>query len=360
MEAKIKEIAENPDIKYNTNLVRILARRRTAFFDLLIHPTDGPFWWERSGYTKYDKIKIPVYSSGSWIPLGFKVFNEAIFDDFKTSSLNVPKKAGMFGLHADMTLPGPSELNEEVLRWYDHWLKGIDTGIMDEPPIRIFVMGVNRFRYENEWPLARTQWTKIYLRTFEGLSTEPESGNPSPDPLIHKPPIISDQVSSIKYSSRPLNEPMEITGPVTLYLYASIDQDDANFIAKLWSVSPSGEKYPIGRGMLKASHRALDKDKSKPWRPYHTHTRPEPVIPGEIYEYGIVFPPTSYVFQPGYHMELEITTVDPIRIPWWHIMNVMGPLPSMKLTYYKIYRDEKHQSHLLLPVIPETDPDLWV
>ena len=360
LEARIKEIGDHPDIKYNTNLVRVLARRRTAFFDFLMHPTDGPFWWERSGYTKYDRIKVPVYSGCSWIPFGFKVFNEAAWDDLNDPLLDVPKKVGVFGLHSDITLPGPYELNEEILRWYDHWLKDIDTGIMDEPPIKIFVTGVNKYRYEHEWPLARTQWTKMYLRTFEGLSLEPEPRDPAPDPLVHRPPIISSHVSSIIYSSLPLDDPLEITGPVTLYLYVSVDQEDANLVAKLWSVGPGGDRVPLGRGQLKVSHRALDEEKSKPWRPYHTHTAPEPVIPGEVYEYAIGLPPTSYVFQSGHHMELEVTTADPIRIPWWHRMNVMGPLPSMKLTYYKIYRDEKHQSHVLLPVIPETDAELWV
>lgn len=354
LKEKVKAVAENPDIKFNTNFVRNLARYRSAFFDFMIHPTDGPFWHRRSGYTKYDQIKVPVYSGGPWMPGGFRGFSQSAFDDFNAPELNVPKKMSIFGHHDDSLLPGLPEYREEILRWWDHWLKGVDTGIMDEPPIRIYVIGDNQYRYEKEWPLARTQWTKFYLRTFNRLSTDAEPRDPCPDGLVHEPPIVTGKIQSLSYATEAFHEPVEVTGPIVFHLYAAMDQDDGNFIAKLWSVAPDGSQYPIGRGQLKASHRALDKEKSKPWHPVHRNINPEPVIPGEIYEYVIPFSPVSYVFKPGYRMALEITTADPIRIPYWHVINMMGPLPSMRLTFYKIYRDAVHDSHLLVPIIPRT------
>lgn len=145
---------------------------------------------------------------------------------------------------------------------------------------------------------------------------------------------------------------MEITGPVVLNVFAELDQADATFIAKLWAVGPGGDRFPLNRGVLKASHRALDEERSTFHSPVHPHTNPEPVVPGEINEYSISFPAISYVLRPGEKLELEISTCDPMEIPWHHVINVMGPLPSMTLTYYKVHRDKAHQSHLLLPVIP--------
>ncbi|MDD3651450.1 CocE/NonD family hydrolase C-terminal non-catalytic domain-containing protein [Immundisolibacter sp.] len=231
-------------------------------------------------------------------------------------------------------------------------MKGVDTGIMDEPPIRLYVMGINRYRYEHEWPLARTQWTRLYLRPFGALAPLPEPSDAEPDPLVHRPPIISTERSQVRYSTPPMSAPMEITGPVVLNLYAALDQPDATFVAKLWAVGPGGERFALCRGVLKASHRALDEENSTPWNPVHPHVDPQPVVPGEVNHYAIGLPSFSYVFRPGERLELEIATCDPIDIPWHHRLNVMGPLPSMTLTYYKLYRDREHASHLLVPVIP--------
>lgn len=351
LEERVRKIAESKDIALNSNYMRLLARRRTAFFDQLIHPEDDEFWARRRSRDKVGQIKVPVYTASCWIPF-FRPFIQAVWDDMNDPALDVPKKAGIFGHHINTQLPGPPELKYEVLRWYDHWLKGVDTGIMDEPPIRLFTMGTNQFRYENEWPLARTQWTPFYLRPFGQLSPEPDPGTPDPDPLLHRPPIISTERSSLRYATPPASTPLEITGPVVLNLFAALDQPDGNFVAKLWVVGHGGERFPLGRGVLKASHRALDEEQSTFWNPVQTHRNPQPVVPGEVNEYSIGFPSTSCVILPGQHLELEITTCDPMEIDWHHIINVMGPLPSMTLTYYKLYRDKDHQSHLLLPVIP--------
>ena len=350
-EERYDRIANNKDIALNTNWRRVLARRGTAFFDQLMHPEYGPFWERRSAKAVTHKIKVPIYVAGTWIPL-FRPFIQAVWDDMNNPELDVPKKATIFDHHNGTQLPGPPELKYEALRWYDHWLKGVDSGILDEPPIRLFINGTNQFRFENEWPLARTQWTKFYLRPFAKLNTESEPGTPDPDPLVHRPPIISAEKSSVRYSTGPLGAPTEVTGQIVLKLFASLDQTDGNFIAKVWSVGPGEQRALVTRTVLKASHRQLDEKLSTFDNPVHTHTNPQPVVPGEVTEYTMAFPATAHVFMPGQAIELEIATVDPIDIPWWHIMNVMGPLPSMTLTYYKIFRDIDNQSHLLLPLIP--------
>lgn len=363
LQCKFKERLEDPDIKNNFYWYRVLSnlekiRKHTAFADMLLHPSDGPFWWERSGHKKYDRIKIPVYEGSFW---GEQQLTGGVFDSYTDPELKVLKRAGIFMHSTRLTLPGPRELNPEILRWYDHWLKGIDTGMMDEPPIKILVMGINRFRYEKEWPLARTKWTKYYLRRFGELAVEPEGDEEiPPDTLVHHPPIASNKIETLTYSTSPMTQPLEVTGPVALHIYASIDQDDAHFIARLCDVSPNGKSLILEKGRLKASHRTLDENKSKPWRPYHSHLKPEPVKPGQIYEYSISIGYISNVFQPNHFIELQMTTMDPLPQIYHHKMMLMSHLPRATLTYHKIHRDAKYQSHLLLPVIPETPEEAYI
>ena len=253
------------------------------------------------------------------------------------------------------------EYHDLMFRWYDYWFKGIDTGIMDEPPIKIFVMGANKYRYENEWPLARTNWTKFYLRPDGTLSTQPETVLNEPQCFAQMPPTLIKDAKSLKYRTPPLAEPVEVTGPLALYLHASIDQEDTNWIAVLKDVYPDGSAVELTRGWLKASHRDLDPVRSTPWIPYHTHNKREPVKPGEIYEYAIEIRPTSNVFAAGHCIQLEICNLD---LPAPIYITERGPRTSHlacgRTAVHNIYCSEEYQSYLLLPIIPKSDPSQWI
>jgi len=351
----IQKRLQDPDVRSNSFYVKILScwppRMNTWFFDILLHPFDGPFYHVRSEQKTRDKIHIPV--------------NFSSYEGFSDPKLNVPKKIFIIPDIPGQKFTCPMHYgSEEILRWYDHWLKGVDTGIMDEPPIKLFVHGANRFRFENEWPLARTEWTKLYLERYETLTTELIPGvESSPDILVHKPPSIfringPEDVPFIRYSTVPLAKPVEMTGPVALYLYAAIDVEDANFHAKLYDVSPNGSKRLVSSGDLRASHRTLIKKESKSWAPVHDHTKAVPVKPGEINEYAIKMSVVSNVFQVGHRIELEIPSMN-LRPPAY-VEAQCGLMPSALQTVYRIYRDAKYPSHLLLPVIPETPSELWL
>jgi hypothetical protein len=245
-----------------------------------------------------------------------------------------------------------------MLRWYYYWLKGIDTGIMEEPPIKIFVEGIKQWRYENEWPLKRTVWTKFYLRPRGQLSMEPESLNTEsvpPDGFYQAPLTVAPGIQALRWSSPPMLEDTEITGPAALYLYASIDTEDTNFIVKLYDVGPEGNRVQLSTGWLKASHREIDEKKSRPWRPHHPHTRSVPVVPGEVNEYAIRIYSMSNVFKAGHRIELELSSQESLTDA---AMALLPPdsfhLPSGRATTHKIYRDRHHPSHLLLPIIPRS------
>ena len=143
---------------------------------------------------------------------------------------------------------------------------------------------------------------------------------------------------------------LEVMGQGAINLYASLDQDDTNWIIKLSDVAPTGAERPVARGGLKASHKALDKVKSKPHDPYHPHTSADPIKPGEINEYNIGLGDIVNVFKAGHRIKLEIESLESPRDPEIQI-HYHPSLNSSKTTLHKIYRNKEYQSHLILPVI---------
>ncbi|MCK5429203.1 MAG: CocE/NonD family hydrolase, partial [Anaerolineales bacterium] len=307
----IKDIQDNIDIRSvpYMYLSTLAYENNPWMLDLLAHPHDGPFYSERSAYDKYDKIKIPCYVLACWYEC--VVHLPGAFDAYR--NLDVPKK---LMITANMATRPWRQEQDIVLRWHDHWLKGNDTGMMDEPPITIFIMGTNQWRYEQEWPLARTKWAKFYLRQNGELSQLPPAigEDPDKDSFTNLPwQQQSDATPCLKYTTYAFTEDVEVTGPIALYLQASLSTDDANWIAAIYDVHPDGSTTPASKGWLKASHRELDEAKSRPHLPVHSHTRSVPVEPGKLYEYAIEMGATANVFKSGHKMQLVIKGQDN---PW--------------------------------------------
>jgi len=337
----------NPDMRQYPWLYRVLETPEISphFFDLMLYPTDGPYYWERT--VQYKKIKIPTYCGAHWPSYVYWHLAGAIRD---FAEIEAPKKL----ILTPEFLERPwIDFHDTLIRWYDHWLKGTDTGIMEEPPIKMWVRRGNTsfWRYENEWPLKRTQWKRLYLRSWERLSEEVEQSHYEPDCFVQQPPTMTNTIQTLRYLTAPFAEETEITGPLCLTLYAAIDQTDTNWMIAIKDVNPLNSEMEITRGWLKASHRAVDQQKSKPWQPYHPHIRPEAVTPGEVCEYRIEIRPTSYIFERGHRLMLEIASMD---VPNFKRGQENPPyhMCSSKTVLHKIYRDEKFPSMLLVPFIP--------
>jgi predicted acyl esterase len=276
----------------------------------------------------------------------FSFFSQPQINIYNT--LKVPKK---FLLYSNMgTRPWKAQ-HEEVLRWYDYWLKGIDTGIMDEPPVRYYTAVDNKWSKANEWPIESTVWTKFYLNSLESLSPEPDNYNDVPDCFVQQPLYVSEERARVRYMTPPLAEDVQVTGPPRITFYAAIDADDTNFrIDVRDEPSDNSGILPLSSGWLKASFRALDKKKTTPWEIGHDFTKSVPVKPGEINEYVAQLRPISYTFKAGHRIKLEISSIDIPTDP--ETYDVMWHVCSSRPTLHKIYRDGKYPSHLLLPVIP--------
>lgn len=199
--------------------------------------------------------------------------------------------------------------------------------------------------------LAKAEATRFYLRGWESLSPEPELYQNEPDGFYQPPLHVSNRRDSVKYFTSPVTEDLEVVGPAAFYFYASIDQEDTNWIVRLSDIDKDGSEQPLGTSYLKASHRALDKSKSTPFQPWHPHTASEPAIPGEIYEYALELLPTAHVFKAGHRLKLEIGSMESPRDPEM-VMHFHPHLCSSKTVVHKIYHDKAHPSYLLLSVIP--------
>ncbi len=373
-----KEAMDNPDYRMYSNLYNVLQRRgrmplKKRLFDLLLNPYEREDQEEMEEALK--KINIPFYTGSGWYGYTFKghLFGSL---HYWGKCNNAPYKR--------LRMDGPAihprpwiDFHDEILRWYDYWLKGIDTGIMEEPRVKIWVMGANRWRTSEEWPLKETQWTKLYLDAWERLRWEPftpssRDGIDAPDAFVQMPLSQTRAVQRLRYVTDPLSEDLEVTGPLSLHLWAEIDQPDTNWIIVIKDIGPDvsvqtareGEfdrpavyEREVTRGWLKASHRAVDEKRSLPGQPFHPLTRSaqRPVVPGEINRYDIEIAPTSNVFKREHRIGVDITSMDvPTGV---HGASSVEYIPyhvcSSKTTLHKVYRCQKYPSYLLLPVIPQ-------
>jgi putative CocE/NonD family hydrolase len=344
----------------------------------LSHDLDSEWW--RMCSARWDQIKVPVYTVGNWGGWGLHLRGNT------EAYLCAASKHKKLRIHTgDHFRPFHSnEGKVDQLRFFDYWLKGMQNGIMDEPPIKLEIRtgGSKKpyaFRFENEWPLARTQWTKMYF------SIEKER---SPDEAHAEGRLVTEQVTSarqISYSgSNPnkagvgsgssapgigrsgisfVTDPMvhdtEITGPLMANLWVSSTAEDMDVMVTLRNIDPDGkEVFELGqqgqpvvltKGWLRASHRKLDPQKSLPYRPYHAHNERlwlEPDVPVEC---QIEIWPTCIVLQKGHSLRVDIQPRDGVgSAPYthFHCDYNAGAVNT-------IYSGGDMESYLLLPVIPQ-------
>src|SRR5258707_4098719 len=205
------------------------------------------------------------------------------------------------------------ELHDMHLRWFDHFLKGVQTSILDEAPIRLFVMGDNRWRDENEWPLARTQYTKVYLHSdgkANSLRGDGQLSLAAPaeeqiDRYVYDPndPVptrggttlalamgvldqrkVEEREAVLVYTSDTMTADMEVTGPVSLRLFAASSAPDTDFTAKVVDVRPDGYAANVCGGIVRARFR-------------ESLSTPSLITPDAVYEYSIDLWSTSHLFQ---------------------------------------------------------------
>jgi predicted acyl esterase len=310
------------------------------------YPFDCEYYQERCTWTKLDRIKIPTYFGCDWH--FYNLHLPGLFEGWEGTA-NIPKKM----------LAGPTPVPRrphavyhfEALRWYDHWLKGLDTRVMEGPPIQIYIQGENHWRSEQQWPLARTEWRELFLGGPAGedngqLSETPGSDSErsyaydpaNPEARFGRPRLV--------YRTQPLPADLEITGPLSLTLIAQSSATDTDWIVVFADEGPDGKITTLTKGWLRASHREVDSKKSKKARPWHPHSRSLPLKPGQPEEFQIGIVPTCNLFKKGHRIRLEIASSD--HIPdnfFWYSETQATKARNTVL-------EGKKGSRLLIPVIP--------
>lgn len=282
--------------------------------EYLAHPLDDDYHKERS--PKWDKIQTPLLSSANWGGQG--LHPRGNFEGFVRAASS-QKWLEVHGIEHWTEFYTDYGVNLQK-RFLDYFLKGEDNGWDKQPPVQLLIRSldenfVEHFteRHENEWPLARTNWTKFYL-------------HPAGHELKAEAPKESAKIEfdacgeGVTFFSAPLTEETEITGPLAAKLFVSSNTSDADlflvfrvFTADMREVVFHGAEdphTPVAQGWLRASHRKLDPNLSEFCRPYHTHDEKQPLEPGVPVELDVEIWPTCVVVPEGYRIALTVRGKD--------------------------------------------------
>jgi putative CocE/NonD family hydrolase len=340
-----------------------------------------------SGYyhgrqARWNDIDVPFYSAGNWSGMGLHLRGNT--EAFMRARSLQKKLRIHAGTHYHPFYA--EEARRDQLRFMDRWLKGSDTGIMEEPPVKLLIRTGGgkgyEWRAESEWPLARTQWTRFYLQPARSTSgSEGVEGvltnemPPRSDSIAYsasgmsKAGVASASWTStalagsvprlgVSFETQPFSQDIEITGPVVLNLFVSSTTEDMDVFATIRNIAPDGndvweigqqqQPVPVAKGWLRASHRKLDPALSLPYRPYHTHDERQWLTPGEKVELNVEIWPTCMVFRKGHRLRLDIQPRDGVgSAPYTHYS------ADYNTGENTIYTGGSTASHVLLPVIPE-------
>jgi hypothetical protein len=346
------------------------ANRRNFYEDCLANGLDTDEYWQ-SRMPDWSKVRTPLLSSANWGGQG--LHPRGNFEGFVRAASD-QKWLEVHGLEhwTEFYTDYGVALQK---KFFGHFLKGEDTGWADQPPVLLQVRHPGeRFveRREEEWPIARTQWTKYHL----------DAGSHS---LSGAPADADGQVTyaglgdGVTFLTPPLESPTEITGPVAAKLFVSSATEDADLFLVVRVFSPDLKEVvfhgaldphtPVAQGWLRVSHRKLDDQLTLPYRPYHAHDEVQPMTPGEVYEVDVEIWPTCIVVPPGHRIALTVRGKDYVYPgdvaddgeKLGGVWNGVGPFkhddPRDRPADVfggdvTIHTGPDRQSHLLLPVIP--------
>jgi putative CocE/NonD family hydrolase len=359
------------------------------FFDWLKHPAYDDYWKRWAIHERFGKIAVPCYHVGGW----YDIFLNGTLRNYmgvKTHGATDAARKGQRlvigpwyhdtvsfreGMAGDVSFAPEGCRNEEdeMLRWFDHTLKGVANGADVERPVKIFVMGENTWREEDEWPLARARTTRYYVHSGGRANSLSGDGALSPalpaaeraDTFVYDPadpvrtqgggnccdhdhlaPGVYDQRATerradvLVYSTPPLDADLEVTGPIRAELFVSSSAVDTDFTAKLVDVHPDGFARNLADGILRLRYR-------------NSFAAPEPLVPGEVYKIELDLWATSNLFRQGHAIRLEISSSNFPRYD--RNLNTGEDLLTgrrMVTATQTVYHDRDHPSALILPVVP--------
>jgi putative CocE/NonD family hydrolase len=358
------------------------------YFDWIRHSTRDDFWRQFSIRDRYPSVKVPVLNIEGWYDAflaggtenfaGMVAHGGTEFARDNQRLVIGPWDHVNWGrsdsdpapLLKDIGAVGDSPINDLMLAWFGHFLKGENNDVAGKPRVDYFVMGANTWKSATSWPLPQTNWTTFYLsgpggiadRKGQLVAAAPSAQPPDTytyDPAFPVPSLgghsccgaqsgpqgpydqtpVEQRSDVLVYSSAPLERDTEMTGPVNVRLWAQSTSADTDFTAKLTVVKPDGQVINLNNGILRTSFRDSLSD-------------PTPTTPGRPYEYQIHVWPTSYEFRAGDRIRLEISSSDyPQFAPNPNTGAPFGMDSATRTAVQTILHDEDHPSVVSLPMI---------
>jgi putative CocE/NonD family hydrolase len=357
--------------------------------DWLAHPTADAFWHPISACAAYEQISAPALNISGW----YDIFLSAAFQNYQgmrqrggtqRARQNQRLIIGPWS-HSNFTgsFPerefGPTASSDALdltgihLRWFDRWLKETDNGVDQEPTVTVFVMGIDRWRNEADWPLPDTHYRPYYLHSAgnantlrgDGTLSAERPGDEPPDIYLYNPlrpvPTVGGQVilpggnvvgpldqrrvetrdDVLVYSTGVLDRSVEVTGPVELRLFVASSAPDTDFTGKLVDVYQDGRAMILTEGILRARYR-------------RSLTVPELLEPDAVYELRLDLWATANVFLPGHRIRLEVSSSNFPR--FGRNSNTGGEIATESAGQYRpainrVFHDMTHPSHVILPII---------
>ncbi len=366
----------------------LIAEFAPFYKEWLSHPTADDYWDAISPNKHYEDVHAPSFNIGGW----YDIFLENTLENYR----GMRDRGGTEAARRSRVIIGPwshmnfsgsfpdrefgaaansdaIDLTGMQLRWFNRWLKDDHNGIDNEDPVMIFVMGIDEWRTETDFPLPDTQYRSYYLHSDgkantangDGTLSTDSPGDEAPDVYLYNPmrpvPTVGGQVilpgantmgpcdqrevemrdDVLVYSSPVLDKAVEVTGKIDLKLFVSSSARDTDFTAKLVDVFPDGRAIILTEGILRARYR-------------NSFSEPELLEPDTIYELTLDLWSTSNVFLPGHRIRLEVSSSNFPRFD--RNSNTGGDITSEMADQYRvainrIYHDETHPSHLILPII---------
>lgn len=354
--------------------------------DWIAHPDYDDYWRAIAPCEHYDSVTTPALNFGGW----YDLFLGGTLANYQAMKASVPQKLVIgpwahgcnVGVYAERNFgllahDGVADVTTDQIRWFDHWLKGEDNGIETERPVKLFIMGPDVWREEEDWPLPDTQWREFYLHsdgqagsTSGELSVEVPEDEPADsyryDPRDPIPTVggatflpglsiaanagprdqqdIENRADMLCYTSAVLEHDLEVTGPITLILYVRSSATDTDFTGKLVDVYPDGRAMLLTDGILRARYRG-------------GFEKSEMLTPGEVYRIEIDLVATANVFAAGHRIRLEVSSSNFPRFD--RNTNTGGVIATeteadFKIATNEVLHDVDNPSHLVLPIIDRT------
>lgn len=335
--------------------------------DWFDHQKDDNYWRALSIERRLNRVKVPVLGIAGWYDdARGTIRNYAAMSALPSHPIHhvvmdASAHKGIDYVNGDFGPQGRVDHRALELRWFDHYLQGIQNGVDTEPPLHLFIMGDNTWRQEREWPLARTRWTDFYLRKGGVLDTVPPADEP-PDEYRYDPgdptPYLVDarelelninedyrevhaqRKDLLTYTTEPLKSDTEITGPMTATLWAATDAKDTDWNVMILDVHPDGRAVRIQDGVARARFR-------------NGFDRPSLLAPGRVYRYDIDLWFTAMVIPAGHRIRVSVASA---AFPKYdRNLNTGGDNERdtrYEVAQQRVFHDAARASHVRLPLIP--------